>query len=370
MIDIRISLLITCNLWSGLFHCLRDFKIDTIRLSQECKSRKVLLVSLLSWCCLFSAVSLPSAIGSGYCASPVTVYERSLALKNKPGLSACKYPQFKGIQNQSKLNALVKAKVESAVKSFSTENKLENYAVSYDVTTVSKKFLSLVVKFTNLDTNEIEQYTCINLGITDLKPVTVESLIDKGFKSRDVFLILVLEAFSKKNNDFNSGLLVEELFAEPKYLQNFSISQESITFYFNSGAIAADALGSQQIVVPISRVSQLIGNSFPLSQVYKSERKANLNSSDAIRTDRDLCNIAVRTYTRLIQKGEDHPDLYEQRASWYRKLGLKNLADKDEALKEKCSEPTEIEKTHTKPENNSRVKPVAPETTSSAKRRR
>lgn len=363
MIDIRITTLITVTLSSSLFDCLRDFAIETIRASQECKSRKVVLISLLTWCCLFVAVSLPTANGSGYCASPVTVYERSLSLKNIPGLSASKYPQFKGMQNQSKLNAMVKAKVEAEVKSFSSENKLENYAVSYDVTTVSKKFLSLVVKFTNLDTNAIERYTCINLATTDPKPITVDYLIDKGFKSRDVFLILVLEAFSKKNKDFNSALLVEELFAEPKYLQNFSISQQSITFYFNSGAIAADALGSQKIVVPISRVSQLIGNSFPLSQVYKSKRKGSLDSSDAIRTERDLCNVAVRTYTRLIQKGEEHPELYEQRSRWYKKLGLKTLADRDQALKEKCGEPTE-------PENSSRVKPVAPETTSSAKHRR
>lgn len=354
------------NLRCPLFDHFTEFTIDTM---QQSESRKLLRISLLTCLCLTFPVIPPITNGSGYCSSPIIVYETSLAHKNMSGLSDCKYPQFKGMHNQSKLNAMVKEKVEKEINSFLNEHSNGDYAVSCDVTSIVEKFVSFVVKFRNTDTNAIEKYSCINLRTSDLKPITVESLLGKPLNSREVFLILVLEAFSKKSKDFNSGLLVEELFAEPSYLQNFSISPKSITFYFNRGALAADALGSQQIVIPLDRVGPLIGNSSLLSQGYRSEPRGNLDRLNAIRTERDLCNLAVKTYTRLLKKGEEHPELYYQRARWYRKLGLNNLAKKDQALEEKCSEPTEIEKKYTKPQHNANTKLVAPRTTSCERRK-
>lgn len=274
---------------------------------------------------------------TGHCASSVMTYDKTLVCKNIPGLSRCRYPQFKGLRHQRKINALVKAKVKREVKSFLATKPDDRYSAYCEVTTMGGGILSIVLKFRNLDTKAIDGYSCINLNTRTYQSLNLDDLLDHDLGSREVFSILVLEQFSKKKLEFAPSLLVSELYADRANLEKFSLSKDSLTFYFNPTAVTAGALGSQQVVIPISRVKKLIGPASPLRSLYRHKLRSSIDGIDSVRCERDLCNLAVHTYSRLIARDKEDSSLYGQRARWYERLGLKDLAKRDRAREEGTS---------------------------------
>ncbi len=99
-------------------------------------------------------------------------------------------------------------------------------------------------------------------------------------------------------------------------------------------SVITSALGPQQVVIPINRIKKLIGPSSPLYLTYKDELSSNIDGIDSVRCERDLCNLAVQTYSRLIARDKEDSGLYRQRARWYEKLGLNDLAKSDLAKEE------------------------------------
>lgn len=286
---------------------------------------------------LLLALAATQTIPPAYCAASVTSYRKSLLCNKIPGLKQCLYPQFKGLPHQRKLNKMVKAKVERGVKSFLTAKRDDRYSVNCEVTTIDSGLLSFVVKFRNLDTKAIDGYSCFNLNTRTLDSIHLNDILDNDLSSREVFSVLVLEQFSKKPLEFDPSLLESELYADPSNLENFSLSKGGLTFYFNPTAVTASALGPQQVVIPIDRVKKLIGPSSPLRQLCRQKLRSNIDGIDSVRCERDLCNLAVQTYSRLIARDKDDLGLYTQRARWYEKLGLKDLAKRDRARGEACS---------------------------------
>lgn len=295
--------------------------------------------SFRAYLLLAIAATGPLMIEPAYCSTRITSYQQSLTTKNIPGLSRCRYPQFKGLRHQRKINALVKAKVKREVKSFLSNKPGDRYSAYCEVTTMGGGILSIVLKFRNLDTKVIDGYSCLNLNTRTYQSLHLDDLLDHDLGSREVFAILVLEQFSKKKLEFSPGLLVSELYADPTNLENFSLSKDCLTFYFNPTAVTAGALGAQQVVIPISRVKKLIGPASPLRSLYLHKLRSSIDGIDSVRCERDLYNLAVQTYSRLIARDKEDSSLYGQRARWYEKLGLKDLAKRDRAREEGTSSP-------------------------------
>lgn len=99
-------------------------------------------------------------------------------------------------------------------------------------------------------------YKAFNYDLVKRAPITFDTLFKPGSRPLDVIFPIVQRELETQSGIVHS--ISQSAGADPTHYQNFAITDDSVIFFFDRGALVADSAGALQASVPRSAVASLL----------------------------------------------------------------------------------------------------------------